>query len=110
MTGFAIVTTTVGSEVEARAMARALVEARLAACVQITPVASLYRWQGRLEEAAEHRLDCKIAAAHFPAVEAAIRARHGYDVPEIVMVAIAAGSEPYLAWLGEAWSGKGAAS
>ena len=83
-------------------MARALVEARLAACVQITPVASLYRWDEKIEEASEHRLDCKIAAADFAAVEAAIRARHGYDVPEIVMVAIAAGSAGYLAWLGTA--------
>ena len=97
-----MVSTTVGSEAEARATARALVEARLAACVQITPVASVYRWDGLVEEAAEHLLLCKIAAADFSAVEAAIRARHGYDVPEIVMVEIAAGSAAYLAWLAEA--------
>ena len=102
MTGFGMVSTTVGSEAEAHAMARALVEARLAACVQITPLSSVYRWDGRVEEAAEHLLLCKIVAADFAAVEAAIRARHGYDVPEIVMTAIAAGSAAYLAWLGEA--------
>ena len=101
MTGFGMVSTTVGSETEARAMARALVEARLAACVQIMPVASVYRWEGKIEEAAEHLLLCKIATADFAAVEAAIRVRHGYDVPEIVITGIAEGSAAYLAWLGE---------
>ncbi len=83
-------------------MARALVEARLAACVQIMPVASVYRWDGRIEEAAEHLLLCKIATVDYAAVEAAIRERHGYDVPEIVMTAIAEGSARYMAWLAEA--------
>lgn len=95
----AIVTTTLGDAEAAKAMARALVEARLAACVQIMPVASVYRWHGKVEEAAEHLLVCKIVAADFPAVEAAIRGRHGYDVPEIVMTPIAAGHAPYLAWI-----------
>ena len=105
MTGFGMVSTTVGSATEARAMARALVEGRLAACMQIMPVASVYRWDGQVEEAAGHLLLCKIAAADFSAVAAAIRARHGYDVPEIVMTEIAAGSEAYLAWLVEAREG-----
>ena len=83
-------------------MARALVETRLAACVQFMPVASVYRWEGKVEEAAEHLLLCKIAASDFAAVEAAIRERHGYDVPEIVMTAIAEGHAPYMAWLAEA--------
>lgn len=96
-----MVSTTVGSEADAKAMARALVEARLAACVQIMPVTSVYRWEGSLEETAEHLLLCKIAAADFAAVEAAIRTRHGYDVPEIVLTEIAAGSAPYLDWLRE---------
>ncbi len=96
---FAVVSTTAGSEAEARTMARALVEARLAACVQIMLVASVHRREGRVEEAAEHLLLCKIAAADFSAIEAAIEARNGYDVPEIVMTEIAAGSAAYLAWL-----------
>lgn len=102
MTGFAVVSTTVASEADARAIARTLVEARLAACVQILPATSVYRWEGAVEEAAEHLLLCKIAAASFTTVEAAIRARHGYEVPEIVMTEITEGSEPYLAWLKEA--------
>lgn len=99
MTGFSIVSTTVGSQDEARRLARALVEERLAACVQIVPIASIYRWDGAVEEAAEHLLLCKVATDSFAAVEAAIRERHSYDVPEIVMTAIAAGSSPYMAWL-----------
>lgn len=100
--GCAIVSTTVGSEDDARALARMLVEARLAACVQVMAVASVYRWEGKLEEAGEHLLLCKIATTDFPCVEAAIRAGHDYDVPEIVMIEIAAGHAPYLAWLAEA--------
>ena len=96
---FAIVTTTLGGADAARLMARALVEARLAACVQIMPIASVYRWEGAIEEAPEQLLLCKIMAADFPAVEAAIRARHGYDVPEIVMSPIVAGHAPYLDWI-----------
>ena len=102
MSGSAIVSTTVGSGTEAKAMARALVETRLAACVQILPVTSVYRWEGEIEEAVEHLLLCKIAASDFAAVEAAIRRQHGYDVPEIVMVAITAGSAPYMTWLAKA--------
>lgn len=96
---FAIVTTTLGDADAARAMARALVEARLAACVQILAVDSVYRWEGVVETAPEQMLVCKIVAADFPAVEAAIRVRHGYDVPEIVMTPISAGHAPYLDWI-----------
>ena len=69
-------------------LARALVEARLAACVQIVPIESVYRWDGVVECACEWLLLCKIVAADFPLVTAAISARHSYDVPEIVMMPI----------------------
>lgn len=97
-----MLSTTLGSADEARSMAHALVEARLAACVQILPMTSVYRWEGKVEAADEHLLLCKIAAADFAAAEAAIRARHSYDVPEIVMTSIDAGHGPYLDWLREA--------
>ena len=96
---FAIVTTTLGNAAEAKAMARWLLEARLAACVQITPIESVYRWEGAIEEAAEVLLSCKIATADFPAVRDAISSRHGYDLPEVVMTPIDAGSAAYLDWL-----------
>lgn len=97
---FLMVTTTLPGPDEARALAHTLVEARLAACVQILPIESVYRWQGAVESAAEHLLLCKVRADDYAAVESAIRERHPYDVPEIVAVAITAGAQPYLDWLG----------
>ena len=97
-----LVTTTVGGVDAARALGRALVEARLAASVQMLPIESIYRWEGDVESAAEHLLICKIRTADYPEVEAEIGAHHTYDVPEIVAVPIAAGSPGYLAWLAEA--------
>lgn len=94
-----MVTTSVGSREDGKAIARALVEQRLAACVQIMPIDSIYRWAGAVEEAAEHLLLCKIRRSDYPAVEAAIIARHPYDVPEIVAVPIIEGAKAYVAWL-----------
>ena len=102
MTGYAIVSTTIGGEAEARTLARTLIEQRLGACVQIVPITSVYRWDGAIEEASEQLLFCKIADTDYPQVEAAIHAVHPYDVPEIVMTPITAGHAPYLAWLGDA--------
>ena len=99
MTGYAIVSTTVASDAEARELARSLVEARLAACVQITPVRSIYRWRDAIEEADEMLLACKIAASDFALVCEAIRSRHTYALPEIVMVPIAAADEAYRDWM-----------
>ncbi len=102
MTGFALVSTTVGTAEKAQELARALVEVNLAACVQIMPVRSVYRWEGAIEAALEHLLVCKISTGAYAAVERAIRANHDYDIPEIVMVPIAAGSRAYLAWMADA--------
>ncbi len=99
---FLVVTTTIAAVDEANALARALVEARLAACVQVLPIASTYRWEGAVETAAEHLLLCKVRAGDYAKVEAEIRARHAYDVPEIIAVPVAEGSADYLGWLTEA--------
>ena len=99
---FFLVTTTVASPDEAKTLARALVEARLAACVQVLPMASTYRWEGAVETAAEQLLLCKIRAVDYADVEAEIRARHAYNVPEIIALPIAEGSPGYLGWLSEA--------
>ncbi|MBX3427371.1 MAG: divalent-cation tolerance protein CutA [Pirellulales bacterium] len=91
---------TAPSAAEADAIAAALVERRLAACVQIVgPVASVYRWQGRVERAEERLLVVKTTAAAYPQVEAAIRELHSYQCPEIVALPIVAGSDDYLGWL-----------
>lgn len=84
----------------ARRLARELVEARLAACVQIgAPVESLYHWRGKLETANEVPLAIKASAVAWPALEAAIRKGHPYELPEIVAVPLTYGSPDYLAWI-----------
>jgi len=96
-----VVTTTASVE-EAHRIASALVEGRLAACVQIVgPIESVYRWQGKVETAAEWQCWIKTRRVHYVAIEAAIRGLHSYEVPEILAVPIVAGSEAYLKWLSE---------
>lgn len=84
----------------ADALAVAVVEARLAACVNmLAPCRSVYRWQGAVARAEEVPLLIKTTAAAYPALEAALRAAHPYDVPEIVAVPMVRGLPDYLAWL-----------
>lgn len=84
----------------AQALARALVEARLAACVSVgAPVESLYHWRGEIETAQEVPVVIKTAAPRYAAVEAEIRARHPYELPEILAVPVIDGLEPYLDWI-----------
>jgi periplasmic divalent cation tolerance protein len=96
------VLTTVGSEAEAELISSALVERRLAACVQVVgPIASRYRWQGGIEEGREWQCLVKTEAERYPEVEAAIRELHSYDEPEVIATPIVAGSAGYLAWISE---------
>jgi len=100
-TEYVQVLTTVGSEHEAEAISAALLERRLAACVQVGgPVRSRYRWQGEIETAEEWQCLAKTTAAALPTVEEAIRDLHSYDEPEIVAIPIVAGSRGYLDWIG----------
>lgn len=86
-------------EVAAR-LARAFVEERLAACVNLVPgVRSIYRWEGKVEDDAEVLLVVKTHATRREALAARLRELHPYDVPELVFLAISAGSAPYLAWI-----------
>lgn len=95
-----IVLTNLPDEASARTFAAQLVEERLAACVNIlTPCRSIYRWQGKVEESSEIPLLIKTTAARYTALEAAIRALHPYELPEIVAVPIASGLPAYLAWV-----------
>ena len=96
------VTTTTETIDEAKRIARALVEGRLAACVQIIgPITSIYRWEGAVEESAEYQCVVKTRADRYHQVEAMIREHHSYDVPEIIAVSVVNGSEPYLYWLNQ---------
>jgi periplasmic divalent cation tolerance protein len=100
MAEFVQVVTAVGSEEDAKRIAAALVEARLAACVQVVgPIKSTYRWQGSVESAVEWLCICKSSRAVYGQLERAIRELHSYEVPEIVALPIVAGSRDYLAWL-----------
>jgi periplasmic divalent cation tolerance protein len=92
--------TTVGSLEEGRRMARALVERRLAACVNLVPnLTSIYRWRGAVEEAEEVLLVIKTTEAQLAALEAAVRELHSYEVPEFLALRVEAASQPYLEWL-----------
>ena len=89
-----------GSEQEAEQISAALVERRLAACVQVIgPIASRYRWQGSVERSTEWMCVAKTRAERYAELEAAIRELHSYDEPEIVATPIVTGSPGYLKWL-----------
>ncbi len=86
----------------ARTIAAALVERQAAACVNILPgVTSVYRWQGAVEQAEEWLLLIKTTRDRYPDLEADIRARHPYEVPEIIAVPIDRGLPDYLRWVGD---------
>ena len=86
----------------ALSLARMLVDARLAACVNVgAPVESMYHWQGGFETANEVPLVIKTRAVLFPKVEAAIAAAHPYELPEVIAVPITHGSTRYLQWVND---------
>src|SRR3954468_9679034 len=94
---FIQVVTTTASQDDARQIGAALVEQRLAACVQIVgPIESIYRWSGKTETAMEWQCQIKTRRELFERVEQAIRQLHKYDVPEIIALPVLAGSELYL--------------
>jgi periplasmic divalent cation tolerance protein len=92
---------TAASRPEAETIAKALLEAKLAACITLLPVQSIYTWQGKVEQNEEWQLLIKTNLAQFSALEAKVREIHSYQVPEIIALPIVAGSEPYLQWLAE---------
>jgi periplasmic divalent cation tolerance protein len=99
---FRIALVMAGSEDEATTIARALVEEGLAACVNIIGSArSIYRWRGEIESATEFMLVIKTRARDFARLERRVRELHSYEVPEVVEMAMVAGSRPYLEWLAE---------
>jgi periplasmic divalent cation tolerance protein len=95
-----LILTNVPDRAVAEKLARALVESRAAACVNVLPASrSIYRWQGRVEQAEEIPLLIKSTAANYAAVEAIVRAQHPYDVPELLALPITHGLPAYLDWL-----------
>ena len=105
MTDKRIILTTAGSQEEAARIAYALVERKLAACVNIVPkIASVYRWQSKVETAVEWLLIAKTTEEMFAAVRDAIAELHSYEVPECISLAIDDGSPNCLQWIGESVS------
>jgi len=95
-----LVLTNLPDAASAEALATTLVSERLAACVNLlAPCRSVYRWQGEIESAQEVPLLIKTTAARYAALEAAIRAGHPYELPEIIAVPIAHGLSEYLSWV-----------
>lgn len=98
-----VVLVTCPTLVLARKIARAVVQKRLAACVNVvrSPVESFYTWKGKLESASEHLLLIKTTAARLPQMEREVRRLHTYDIPEFITLPIAEGSIEYISWLNE---------
>ena len=81
-------------------LARTLVEARVAACVNIIPaIQSVYRWRNKIEENTEALLLIKHPAAHFEALKAEVLKQHPYELPEVIAVKLTHGHAPYLQWI-----------
>jgi periplasmic divalent cation tolerance protein len=97
-----VVITTTDSEDAAGTLARAVVAARLAACVQISgPIRSVYRWDGEVRDEREWQLWLKTAYDRVDELTEFVKARHGYDVPEVLALPVLGGNTDYLAWVTE---------
>jgi periplasmic divalent cation tolerance protein len=95
-----IVMTNLPNAQAAEDIASTLVEARLAACVNLLPaVQSVYRWQGKVERTTEVTLLIKTTKRHYAALEAAIRAAHPYELPEVIALPVTTGLPSYLQWV-----------
>ena len=102
MGNFVIVLTTLPMDADAEQFAAQVVQERLAACVNVLPLMkSVYRWKNVVEHADERQLIIKTTADRVSALEDWVRKAHPYEVPELLVVAIAQGSADYLSWLSE---------
>jgi periplasmic divalent cation tolerance protein len=99
MTGFCVVLTTTGSDEHAEGIVDAVLQAKLAACLQLMPIKSRYVWEGKIARDEEVLILIKAKSADYDDLAACIRAAHTYDVPEVVRLDIAAGEKPYLDWI-----------
>lgn len=99
---YVVVLTTLPVDADAGALARQVVEERLAACVNLLPVMeSVYRWEGKVDRESERQLVFKTARERVPALWERVRELHPYDIPEFIVLPIVDGNEAYLRWIGE---------
>ena len=97
-----IVLTTAPDDISVEDWARALVQERLAACVNVHgPMTSFYRWKGIVERDAERQVVIKTTRERVPALQARLRELHSYELPEFVVLAVEDGSDEYLKWVVE---------
>ena len=97
---YGIVLVTVANKEAGKAIAQSLIQAKLAACVNILPVESIYLWQGEVNQDQEYQLIIKTDLNQFEQLSHKIKTLHAYGVPEIIALPIVAGSKSYLTWLG----------
>lgn len=99
---YVVVLTTLPSDADGKSFARALVDERLAACVNLlAPMESVYRWEGRVETETERQVIVKTSRERLAALWDRVRELHPYEVPEFLVLPIADGNEAYLRWIGE---------
>lgn len=100
MSEYIQIMTTVAQKEDAKALAEAVLESRLGACVQIVgPITSMYWWEDDIDKSSEYLCIIKSRQDKYHKLEQAIRAVHSYDVPEILAVPVIAGGKDYLKWL-----------
>ena len=100
MPDIVLILTTVASEAQGDTIAAALVDERLAACVNVlAPMTSIYRWNGTVERAVERQLVIKTTRERIAAVQRRVGELHEYDLPEFIVLPVADGSAPYLEWV-----------
>lgn len=98
---FCVVTTVVDDRELAYQLAKRFVDLRLAACVQVMPIGSTYRWNGEINVADEYLLTIKTLTRLYTPLEKVIREQHPYELPEILRLPIDGGFQPYLDWIKE---------
>ncbi|HZT75937.1 MAG TPA: divalent-cation tolerance protein CutA [Vicinamibacterales bacterium] len=100
MTNLVVIFTTMPDDARTDELAHALVEERLAACVNVhAPMTSTYRWQGSIERAAERQLVIKTTRDRVDAIAQRLRALHPYELPELLVLPVEGGSDAYLRWI-----------
>lgn len=105
MTDYILIITTVGSQEEAKTIARHLVTKRLVACVNSLPgIHSTYRWRGKVCEDEEIMMLIKTKTAFEKRVYQVVKSLHSYDLPEVITLPIVNGDEPYFKWLNDSLS------
>jgi len=99
MTNYCIVITTTDSKEEANTLAEAILNEKLAACIQISEIESRYFWDGKIEQSYEYKLEIKTKQEKLAKLKEFIKSNHSYEIPEIIAVPIIDGNREYFEWV-----------